>query len=137
MHGKPVLQFIVSDSKGLPGKICGAAVLAQQQHGGLKWTALTATGNVKEEVELPLTRVLARMERHGVRIDRVELQRLSGLMETEIARLTAEVHVLAGKPFNISSPQQLGLYRELDCHEARPPPDLGPQGRAIRQRQHG
>src|SRR5262249_26323026 len=58
-------------------------------------------------IELPLARVLARMERTGIRIDPAELKRLSGLMETEIARLTAEIHDLAGKPFNISSPQQL------------------------------
>jgi DNA polymerase-1 len=68
-----------------------------------------------DEIELPLTRVLARMERTGIRIDGAELKRLSGLMETEIARLTAEVHELAGKPFNISSPQQLGrvLFEDL------------------------
>ncbi|MCU1234542.1 MAG: polymerase [Candidatus Solibacter sp.] len=69
-----------------------------------------------EEIELPLTGVLARMERTGIRIDGVELKRLSGLMETEIARLTAEIHELAGKPFNISSPQQLGkvLFEDLN-----------------------
>ena len=66
-------------------------------------------------MELPLARVLTRMERDGIRIDPVELKRLSGLMETEIARLTAEIHELAGKPFNISSPQQLGrvLFEDL------------------------
>jgi len=66
-------------------------------------------------IELPLARVLARMERTGVRIDPVELKRLSGLMEGEISRLTAEIHALAGKPFNISSPQQLGrvLFEDL------------------------
>jgi DNA polymerase-1 len=66
-------------------------------------------------IELPLTRVLARMERTGVPIDRNELKRLSGLMETEIARLTADIHRLAGRPFNISSPQQLGdvLFDDL------------------------
>jgi DNA polymerase-1 len=66
-------------------------------------------------IELPLTRVLARMERAGVRIDPAELRRLSGLMETGIARLTAEIHALAGKPFNINSPQQLGkvLFEDL------------------------
>ncbi|HEY1342432.1 MAG TPA: DNA polymerase I [Bryobacteraceae bacterium] len=66
-------------------------------------------------IELPLARVLARMERHGVRIDPVELKRLSDLMETEITRLTSEIHGLAGKPFNISSPQQLGkvLFEDL------------------------
>jgi DNA polymerase-1 len=67
------------------------------------------------EIELPLARVLARMERVGVRIDRAELGRLSELMERDIARLRAEVHALAGKPFNISSPQQLGrvLFEDL------------------------
>ena len=43
-------------------------------------------------IELPLAGVLARMERTGIRIDPVELRRLSALMETEIARLTAEIH---------------------------------------------
>ena len=67
------------------------------------------------EIELPLARVLARMESIGVQIDRTELARLSELMEGDIARLTAEVHALAGKPFNISSPQQLGrvLFEDL------------------------
>jgi len=66
-------------------------------------------------MELPLTHVLARMERTGVRIDSTELARLSQLMEGEIARLTSEIHALAGKPFNIASPQQLGrvLFDDL------------------------
>jgi hypothetical protein len=51
----------------------------------------------------------------GILIDSNELKRLSDLMETEIARLTGEIHAMAGKPFNISSPQQLGrvLFEEL------------------------
>jgi len=67
------------------------------------------------EIELPLARVLARMERVGVRIDSTELARLSELMEREIARLTGDIHALAGKPFKISSPQQLGriLFEDL------------------------
>jgi len=66
-------------------------------------------------IELPLAGVLARMERTGIRIDHHELKRLSMLMETEIARLTADIHRLAGRPFNISSPQQLGdvLFDDL------------------------
>jgi DNA polymerase-1 len=71
--------------------------------------------NLYEQIELPLTRVLAAMERRGVRINPEELRRLSALMETEISRLTSEIHALAGKPFNISSPQQLGrvLFEDL------------------------
>jgi DNA polymerase-1 len=67
------------------------------------------------EIELPLARVLARMERVGVLIDGAELGRLSELMEGQIAGLTREIHALAGKPFNVSSPQQLGrvLFEDL------------------------
>jgi DNA polymerase-1 len=68
-----------------------------------------------DAIDLPLAGVLTRMERTGVLIDAAELHRLSGLMEGEIARLTAEIHEAAGKPFNISSPQQLGkvLFQDL------------------------
>jgi len=72
-------------------------------------------GWLYREIELPLTGVLAAMERTGIRIDPAELSRLSSLMEGKIAELTEEVHALAGKPFNISSPQQLGrvLFEDL------------------------
>jgi DNA polymerase-1 len=68
-----------------------------------------------EEIELPLAGVLARMEHAGIRIDTGELARLSLLMETGIAQLTSEIHTLARREFNISSPQQLGkiLFEEL------------------------
>lgn len=68
-----------------------------------------------EEIELPLAGVLARMELAGIRIDTNELARLSLLMETGIARLTSEIHAIAGREFNISSPQQLGkiLFEEM------------------------
>jgi DNA polymerase I len=72
------------------------------------------------EIELPLASVLARMERTGVRIDRTELGRLSQLMERDIATLTAEIHSLAGKTFNISSPQQLGRVLFEDLHLPAP-----------------
>jgi DNA polymerase I len=81
------------------------------------------------DIELPLAQVLARMETAGIRIDTVELARLSSLMEGEIARLTAEIHALAGKPFNIASPQQLGrvLFEDLKL----PPPAKSGKGKAI------
>jgi DNA polymerase-1 len=68
-----------------------------------------------DDIELPLAGVLARMEYAGIRIDTNELARLSNLMETGIARLTLDLHALAGREFNISSPQQLGkvLFEEM------------------------
>jgi DNA polymerase-1 len=70
---------------------------------------------VYDEIDLPLTRVLVAMEREGIRIDRAELTRLSALLEGEVAKLTGEIHALAGREFNIASPQQLGrvLFEEM------------------------
>jgi DNA polymerase-1 len=72
-------------------------------------------GDLYRNIELPLAGVLARMERTGIRIDSTELKRLSVLMESEIARLTASIHALANRVFNISSPQQLAevLFDDL------------------------
>ena len=80
-------------------------------------------------IELPLTRVLQRMEHTGILIDRAELQRLSTMMEGGIGRLTERIHTLAGKPFNISSPQQLGrvLFEDLNL----PAPVKYGKGKAI------
>jgi len=66
-------------------------------------------------IDLPLVRVLARMEEVGIRINPDELRRLSELLDSEIQRLAGEVYALAGRPFNINSPQQLGkvLFEEL------------------------
>jgi DNA polymerase-1 len=67
------------------------------------------------EVDLPLAPVLARMERTGIRIEKGQLGALSARMETEIGRLTEVIFALAGKPFNINSPKQLGqiLFEDL------------------------
>jgi len=67
-------------------------------------------------IDLPLIRVLARMEEIGVRVDPEQLRHMSGRMEEEIARLSGEIYAIAGKTFNISSPQQLGkvLFEDLN-----------------------
>ncbi len=56
------------------------------------------------------------MEETGIRVDPEQLQVLSGRMEEEIARLSGEIYELAGKTFNINSPQQLGkvLFEDLN-----------------------
>jgi DNA polymerase I len=68
-----------------------------------------------ETIDLPLVRVLARMEERGIRVDPAEMRRLSSMMDAEIQRLTGEIYHLAGKTFNINSPQQLGkiLFEDL------------------------
>ncbi|MFO1149825.1 MAG: DNA polymerase I [Alsobacter sp.] len=61
-----------------------------------------------ETLERPLVPVLARMEQRGIAIDRQILSRLSGEFAQGMARLEAEIHELAGEPFNLGSPKQLG-----------------------------
>jgi DNA polymerase I len=63
---------------------------------------------VYETLERPLLGVLSAMERAGVLVDRQMLSRLSGELAQKAAALEAEIHALAGGPFNIGSPKQLG-----------------------------
>ena len=67
-------------------------------------------------IDLPLAYVLARMERDGIRIDPAELKSLSERMDADLQRVSKEIFELAGKPFNINSPQQLGkiLFEDLN-----------------------
>ena len=70
---------------------------------------------VYETLERPLLPVLADMEATGVKVDRTILSRLSSSFAQGIARLEEEVQVLAGRPFNLGSPKQLGelLFDQL------------------------
>jgi DNA polymerase-1 len=63
---------------------------------------------VYEMVDRPLVPVITEMERAGIKVDREELARLSADYAREIARLEGEIHTLAGGPFTIGSPKQLG-----------------------------
>lgn len=60
------------------------------------------------DIELPLIRVLAEMERTGVRIDTAELNALSQRFSARLAEMEEKVYLLAGVRFNISSPTQVG-----------------------------
>src|SRR5690606_6803758 len=51
---------------------------------------------------------LARMEQHGISIDRQILSRLSGELAQGAAALEDEIQQLAGEKFNVGSPKQLG-----------------------------
>jgi DNA polymerase-1 len=64
--------------------------------------------HVYETLERPLLRVLARMERRGISIDRQVLSRLSGEFAQEAAGLEAEIKKIAGETVNPGSPKQIG-----------------------------
>ena len=65
-------------------------------------------------VELPLVRVLAKMEHIGILVDREQLTKINDHLIYETKRLTGVLHELAGKAFNLNSPTQLReiLYEE-------------------------
>ena len=59
------------------------------------------------DVEMPLVRVLARMERDGIAVDVKQLSAINENLKSHVARLTKDLHELAGRSFNINSPTQL------------------------------
>ena len=60
------------------------------------------------EVEMPLTAVLAEMEINGIRLDTKELQKVQRELEERLVTLEKDIYALAGEPFNIASPRQVG-----------------------------
>ncbi len=70
---------------------------------------------IYEQVDRPVLPVIADMELAGIRVDRSALAGLSAAYEVEISRLEGEIHALAGGPFSIGSPKQLGevLFERL------------------------
>ena len=70
---------------------------------------------IYETVERPLPRVLVDMELAGVKVDTQRLRELSNDFGVRMGELEAEAHRLAGRPFNLGSPKQIGeiLYQEM------------------------
>lgn len=70
---------------------------------------------VYERIERPVIPVVAAMEREGVLIDRAVLQAMSGDFTARLEVLERKIHQLAGHPFNVGSPKQLGdvLFAEM------------------------
>ena len=68
------------------------------------------------EIEIPLTIVLAKMEHTGVAIDCEYLKELSSYMTERLAELEDLIYQLAGEPFNINSPKQVAevLFDKLE-----------------------
>jgi len=64
--------------------------------------------HVYESLELPVSQVLFEMERTGVLVDRDRLVAQSAELGRRMAELEARAHELAGQPFNLGSPKQVG-----------------------------
>ncbi len=64
--------------------------------------------NLFYNIEMPLVPVLAYMERNGARIDTAALKDTSILFSKRLADIEEQIYSLAGEPFNIASPKQVG-----------------------------
>lgn len=71
--------------------------------------------NLYNKIELPLIKVLARMEYNGVKVDKEWLDSLSERLGKRLDIITEKAHQLAGEEFNLNSPKQLGeiLFEKL------------------------
>jgi len=76
---------------------------------------------VYEMVDRPLAAIVERMERAGIMVNRDYLAKLSGEFANDMLRIEGEIHGLAGQPFAIGSPKQLGeiLFDKLGLKGGR------------------
>jgi DNA polymerase-1 len=75
------------------------------------WPQLVAEPGLRfvyEKIELPASAVLGRIERHGVLIDPQLLARQSRELAERMLALEQQAYEIAGQPFNIGSPKQIG-----------------------------
>jgi DNA polymerase-1 len=74
-----------------------------------------------EEVEMPLVRVLAGMEREGVAVDEGVLRELASSLRERLEAVERQVYEAAGQAFNVNSPRQLGevLFDKLKIDGGR------------------
>jgi DNA polymerase I len=89
--------------------------LRLHQHLSARLNAAPALAGLYRDVELPTARVLFGMERTGVLIDDFLLAQHSTELGLRLHELEQEAHALAGQPFNLGSPKQLGeiLFTKL------------------------
>ena len=77
--------------------------------------------SVFSDIEMPLLPVLARIETRGLLLDSGALERLGSELAGRIGALEERIHELAGGPFDIGSPKQLGevLFDKLQLPETK------------------
>ncbi|MBP1083333.1 DNA polymerase I [Bacillus capparidis] len=62
-----------------------------------------------EDLELPLSVILGEMESEGVQVDIDRLKNMGAELSAKLKEVEEKIHELAGEPFNVNSPKQLGV----------------------------
>ncbi|MDJ0868964.1 MAG: DNA polymerase I [Myxococcota bacterium] len=98
-------DLAIDETAGWAGdEVCAVRELRPLLEGRIESEGLE---ELLRRIEMPLTAVLSRMERAGVRVDDAALRSLSREYERELRRIEQEIHELAGEPFQVGSPKQL------------------------------
>ena len=81
----------------------------------------TKLDRIYSEIELPVREILFRMEREGVMIDAALLAAQSRELGEKVMALEQQAFQLAGQPFNLASPKQLGeiLFQKMQLPTLR------------------
>jgi DNA polymerase-1 len=96
-------------SEGLLAYAAERADLPRRLAGGMRdELGDGALARVYREIEAPLVPVLVDMEETGIALDTGFLEVMSAELAAELEELEAKIHRLAGEPFNLNSPRQLG-----------------------------
>ncbi len=76
---------------------------------------------ILNDIEIPLSYVLSDMEKTGVSVDREYLRQLTIELDSQITSIEGRIYELAGEPFNINSPKQVGeiLFDKLELKTSK------------------
>ncbi len=101
-----------------------------QLHGAL-WPRIEADARLRRiysDIEIPVSGVLLAMERNGVLVDSARLAAQGQELGVKMLALEAKAHELAGQPFNLASPKQLGeiLFGQLKLPPVKKTPSGAP-----------
>lgn len=79
------------------------------------------------DIEIPLTKLLMKMELTGVKVNASHLQDYSSILKQDLTKLEKEIYLLAKEEFNINSPKQLShiLFQKLGIQEHKKPTKTG------------
>jgi len=71
--------------------------------------------NLYQQIELPLCKVLYKMEKNGISIDKKQLEQFGSMLKQRIGECEQQIFAYAEGPFNINSTKQLGelLFEKL------------------------
>ncbi len=83
---------------------------------------------IYKDIEMPAMHALAVMERNGILIDSAKLSSQGQLVGQRLMDLEKQIHELAGQPFNIQSPKQIGeiLFGKLELPVVKKTPSGAP-----------